>query len=47
MVFGYNLAEAVRSAQRTIIKELDRFAGFNVNRLNIYIKNLVLKKTKN
>ena len=46
MVFGYNLIEAVRAAQKTIIEELDRFAGFNVNRLNIYVKNLVLKKTR-
>ncbi|NMA65149.1 MAG: hypothetical protein GX957_02770 [Clostridiaceae bacterium] len=45
MVFGYNLSEAVRLAQRTIINELDRFAGFNVNSLNIFIKSLVLKKT--
>ncbi len=45
MVFGYNLLEAVKTAQETILRELDRFAGFNVNNLTINIKNLVLKKT--
>lgn len=45
MVFGYNLLEAVKSAEATIIKEIDRFAGFNVNSLNINVKTLVLKKT--
>jgi hypothetical protein len=44
MVFGYNIIDAVRTAQKTIVKELDRFAGFNVNRLNIMVKTLVLKK---
>lgn len=45
MVFGYNLIEAVRTAQKTIVRELDRFAGFNVNSLNINVKTLVLRKT--
>jgi hypothetical protein len=45
MVFGYNIMEAIKSAQDTIISEMDRFAGFNVNSLNIYVKTLVLKKT--
>jgi hypothetical protein len=44
MVFGYNLLEAVKTAREQIIKELDRFAGFNVNVLNINVKSLVLKK---
>jgi len=45
MVFGYNLVEAVKEARAQIIKELDRFAGFNVNSFNINIKNLVFKKS--
>lgn len=45
MVFGYNLLEAIKTAQETISKELDRFAGFNVNNLTINVKNLVLKKS--
>jgi len=45
MVFGYNLIEAVKEARAQIIKELDRFAGFNVNAFNINIKNLVFKKS--
>jgi len=45
MVFGYNLLEAVKAARAQIIKELDRFAGFNVNSFNINIKNLVFKKS--
>lgn len=45
MVFGYNLLEAVKEARAQIIKELDRFAGFNVNSFNINIKNLVFKKS--
>jgi len=45
MVFGYNLIEAVKEAREQIIKELDRFAGFNVNSFNIHIKNLVFKKS--
>ncbi len=44
MVFGYNLLEAVKTAREQIIKELDRFAGFNVNVLNINVKSLVFKK---
>lgn len=44
MVFGYNLIEAVKTARESIVKELDRFAGFNVNSLNINVKNLILKK---
>ncbi len=44
MVFGYNLLEAVKTAREQIIKELDRFAGFNVNALNINVKSLVFKK---
>lgn len=45
MVFGYNLLEAVRIAQNSILRELDRFAGFNVNSLTINVKNLVVKKS--
>ncbi|MCX7771602.1 MAG: hypothetical protein N2376_00630 [Clostridia bacterium] len=45
MVYGYNLREAIKTAQETLLSELDRFAGFNVNSLNINIKTLVLKKT--
>jgi len=45
MVFGYNLLDAVKEARAQIIKELDRFAGFNVNSFNINIKNLVFKKS--
>ena len=45
MIFGYNLVEAVKEARAQIIKELDRFAGFNVNSFNINIKNLVFKKS--
>jgi hypothetical protein len=44
MVFGYNLLEAVKTARDQIIKELDRFAGFNVNAFNINVKSLVFKK---
>lgn len=44
MVFGYNLLEAVKEARAQIIKELDRFAGFNVNAFNINVKSLVFKK---
>lgn len=45
MIFGYNLVEAVKKARDAIINELDRFAGFNVNVLNISVKNLIMKKT--
>lgn len=45
MVFGYNLMEAVKTAREQIIKELDRFASFNVNVLNINVKSLVFKKS--
>lgn len=45
MVFGYKILEAVKEAKDTIAKELDRFAGFNVNGLTINVKTLVLKKT--
>jgi hypothetical protein len=45
MVFGYNLTDAIRIFQSTVIKELDRFAGFNVSNFKINVKNLVLKKT--
>ena len=44
MVYGYNLVKSVKTAMKSIIKELDKFAGFNVNYLKINIKNLVLKK---
>jgi hypothetical protein len=45
MVFGYNLLESVKTAREQIIKELDRFAGFNVNVLNINVKSLVFIKS--
>lgn len=45
MVYGYNIMEAIKLAKGTILNELDRFAGFNVNNLTINIKTLVLKKT--
>ncbi|NLB78657.1 MAG: Asp23/Gls24 family envelope stress response protein [Clostridiaceae bacterium] len=45
MVFGYNLLESVKTAREQIIKELDRFAGFNVNVLNINVKSLVCIKS--
>ncbi len=45
MVFGYNILEAIAAAEATILSELDRFAGFNVNQLTINVKTLVLKKT--
>lgn len=45
MVFGYNLLEAVKTAREQIIKELDKFASFNVNVLNINVKSLVFKKS--
>jgi len=45
MVYGYNLVDAIKSAKVMVLKELDRFAGFNVNSLVINVKTLVLKKT--
>lgn len=45
MVFGYNLVEAVKKARDDIVRELDRFAGFNVNVLNINVKSLIMRKT--
>jgi hypothetical protein len=45
MVFGYNLVEAIKKARNVILKELDKFAGFNVNVFNVNVKNLIMKKT--
>lgn len=45
MVYGYNLVEAIKKARSVIAKELDRFAGFNVNVMNITVKSLTMKKT--
>jgi uncharacterized alkaline shock family protein YloU len=45
MVFGYNLMDALRKAQDAISRELDRFAGINLNRLVINVKTLVLSKS--
>lgn len=45
MVFGYNLMDALKRARDTISKELDRFAGINLNKLDITVKSLVLTKT--
>jgi len=45
MVYGYNLIEALKRARNVIVQELDRFAGFNVNVMNITVKSLTMKKT--
>lgn len=45
MIYGYKIMEAIKEAKSTILKELDRFAGFNVSSLKINIKTLILKKT--
>jgi uncharacterized alkaline shock family protein YloU len=45
MVFGYNLMDALKRAQRSIGKELDRFAGIHLNKLAINVKTLVISKS--
>ncbi len=45
MVFGYNLVSAIKEARETISRELDRFAGINLNNLVVNVKTLVLKKS--
>lgn len=45
MVYGYNLIDALKRVREVIAKELDRFAGFNVNVMNITVKSLTMKKT--
>ncbi len=45
MVFGYPIIEAAKTAQSTIRTELDRFAGFNVSKLILHVKTLVLAKS--
>jgi hypothetical protein len=45
MVFGYNLVDALKKAQDAISRELDRFAGINLNRLAINVKTLVISKS--
>ncbi len=44
MIYGYNLVKAVKTARKAIIEELDKIASFNVNCLNVNIKNIVVKK---
>lgn len=45
MVFGYNLMDALKRARESISRELDRFAGINLNRLAVNVKTLVLSKS--
>ena len=45
MVFGYNLVDALKNARETISKELDRFAGINLNNLVVNVKTLTITKS--
>lgn len=46
MVYGYDLVKSLKNAMKEIIEELDKFAGFNVNSLNINIKSIIVRKDK-
>ena len=46
MVYGYNLVEAIKKAQKMIQIELERFAALNIREMYITAKGLVLKKSE-
>lgn len=44
MVHGYNLVEATNKAQNSIKDDLENFAGMNIQKMYITVKDLVMKK---
>lgn len=46
MVYGYNLIDAIKKAQKRIQSELEHFAALNVNEMYITAKGLVMKKSE-
>ncbi|NLK69411.1 MAG: hypothetical protein GX283_09680 [Clostridiaceae bacterium] len=44
MVHGYNLVEAINKAQNSIKDDLENFAGMNIQKMYITVKDLVMKK---
>lgn len=46
MVYGYNLVEAIKKAQKKIKAELERFAAMNIREMYITAKGLVMKKSE-
>lgn len=46
MVYGYNLVDAIKRAQKMIQNELERFAALNIREMHITAKGLVMKKSE-
>lgn len=46
MVYGYNLVDAIKKAQKMIQTELERFAALNIREMHITAKGLVMKKSE-
>lgn len=44
MVHGYNLVEAINKVQNSIKDDLENFAGMNIQKMYITVKDLVMKK---
>ena len=46
MVYGYNLVEAIKKAQKMIQVELEHFAALNILGMYITAKGLVMEKSE-